>query len=119
MSSGRRYCQRTSTSFPTATMCRAIVLSSSVTAPWVNSFSARCASRKTALMTQEAKGERIPEERFRVVLQRCPDCERARHVSGDSEGAGHRVSPELVAEACCGAEVVDLSGDPETRGRLR
>ena len=74
---------------------------------------------RAALMTQEAKGERIPEERFRVVLQRCPDCERARHVSGDSEGAGHRVSPELVAEACCGAEVVDLSGDPETRGRLR
>ena len=71
-----------------------------------------------ALMTQEAKGQRIPEERFRVVLQRCPECDETRHVSGDSE-AGHRVSPELVEEACCCAEVVDLSGDPETRGRLR
>jgi len=52
----------------------------------------------------------VSTERYRVVLQRCPDC-------GRTEGQRADVEDAIAEEACCDAEVVDLTPGPQ-QGRL-
>ena len=62
---------------------------------------------------QEAQGrEDAPSgERYRVVLEHCPDCGRTQTESGAE------VSDTICSEACCDAEVVELREGPN-RGHL-
>ena len=47
-------------------------------------------------------------ERYRILLQKCPDC-------GRMDGLTHEASEAVYGEACCDAEVIDLQPGP-TRG---
>ena len=49
-------------------------------------------------------------ERFRIVVQHCPDC-------GRTEGTDCELTDGMIAQTCCDAEVVDLRPGPD-RGRL-
>jgi hypothetical protein len=50
-----------------------------------------------------------PPERYRVIVERCPDCSAAR-------AHGAAVEPAVLAEAECDAEIMDMEG--ERRGHL-
>jgi len=52
-------------------------------------------------------------ERYRVVLERCPDCSRHRTERGAE------VSETVASEACCDAEIVDLEGESAPAGHVR
>ena len=66
-----------------------------------------------AVLQMAESGEAAPtSEPYRIVLEHCPECLR-------TVGVEDEVSDTLVAEACCNAEVVDLTpGAGERRGRL-
>lgn len=57
----------------------------------------------------------MPEERYRVVVERCPDCGKETHVGHGEERFA--VSEVVAAELECDHEVVDMRAGPK-RGHL-
>ena len=72
---------------------------------------------RTSLRDGDSTERPMPEERYRVVIERCPTCQRTTHV-GQADGV-HRVDPAVAEEAACDHERVapDGSATPSLRGR--
>jgi hypothetical protein len=72
------------------------------------------AARLPPAATARSGESPVPEARYRVVVEHCPDCRKLTHVGKN----GRRdVGPAVAAEIACDHEQVDLT-HPETPGRL-
>ena len=70
---------------------------------------------RVALRESHSDEQPMPEERYRVVIERCPDCGKQTHVD---QGDGRAdVSAAVAAEADCDHETLTMEPGP-ARGRL-